>query len=70
MERDAFYTLKELAALLKVADKTIYSMAQDGQLPGFKVRGQWRFARKDIEAWIEEQKEIKNTRGKGCQIRR
>lgn len=59
MERDAFYTLKELAALLKVADKTIYSMAQDGQLPGFKVRGQWRFARKDIEAWIEEQKEMR-----------
>ena len=59
MERDAFYTLKELAALLKVADKTIYSMAQDGQVPGFKVRGQWRFARKDIEAWIEEQKEMR-----------
>jgi len=59
MEKDAFYTLKELAALLKVADKTIYSMARDGQLPGFKVRGQWRFARKDIEAWIEEQKEMR-----------
>ncbi|MEM5788120.1 MAG: helix-turn-helix domain-containing protein [Syntrophobacteraceae bacterium] len=59
MEKDAFYTLKELAALLKVADKTIYSMAQDGHLPGFKVRGQWRFARKDIETWIQEQKEMR-----------
>ncbi len=59
MEKDAFYTLKELAALLKVADKTIYSMAQDGQLPCFKVRGQWRFSRKDIEEWIEEQKETR-----------
>ena len=57
MNRDDIYTLKELAALLKVADRTIYAMAQSGQLPAFKVRGQWRFARKDIEAWIEEQKE-------------
>ncbi len=42
--------------LLKVAEKTVYTMAQKGELPAFKVRGQWRFKRDDIDAWIERQK--------------
>jgi excisionase family DNA binding protein len=50
------FTVKEVATLLKVGDKTVYSMAQTGKLPAFKVRGQWRFSRKDIDAWIEQQK--------------
>lgn len=49
--------LKDIAALLKVGEKTVYSMAQTGELPAFKVRGQWRFSRKDIDAWIEHQKQ-------------
>jgi excisionase family DNA binding protein len=49
-------TIKDVAALLKVGEKTIYSMAQSGELPAFKVRGQWRFSRKDLDAWIEQQK--------------
>ena len=48
--------LKDVAALLRVGEKTVYSMAQSGELPAFKVRGQWRFSRKDIDAWIEQQK--------------
>ena len=50
------FTVKEVATLLKVGEKTVYSMAQTGELPAFKVRGQWRFSRKDIDAWIEQQK--------------
>ena len=56
MLREEVFTLKEVAALLKVGEKTVYSMAQSGELPAFKVRGQWRFGRKDIDAWMEEQK--------------
>jgi excisionase family DNA binding protein len=48
--------LKDVVALLRVGEKTVYSMAQSGELPAFKVRGQWRFSRKDIDAWIEQQK--------------
>ena len=50
--------LKEIASLLKVGEKTVYSMAQAGELPAFKVRGQWRFSRMDIDAWIETQKHL------------
>ncbi|WP_217917274.1 helix-turn-helix domain-containing protein [Myxococcus sp. AM009] len=53
---DEILTLPEVAQLLKVAEKTVYSMAQRGQLPAFKVGGQWRFKRVDLDAWIEEQK--------------
>jgi excisionase family DNA binding protein len=51
---DEILTLKEVAKLLKVAEKTIYTMAQSKELPGFKVRGQWRFRREDIDAWIDK----------------
>lgn len=47
--------IREVAALLRVADKTAYTLSQSGDLPGFKVGGQWRFRRRDIEAWIDAQ---------------
>lgn len=53
---DPILTLPEVAVLLKVAEKTVYTMAQKGQIPAFKVRGQWRFKHDDIDAWIDEQK--------------
>lgn len=56
--------IKEVAALLKVGEKTVYSMAQSGELPGFKVRGQWRFSRNDIDDWIQKQKEATQATGK------
>ena len=49
---DEILTIRELAALLKIGEKTAYTMAQNGELPGFKVRDQWRFRRVDIDAWI------------------
>jgi excisionase family DNA binding protein len=53
---DEILTLPEVARLLKVAEKTVYTMAQRGALPAFKVGGQWRFKRADIDAWIERRK--------------
>ncbi|WP_112311374.1 methylation-associated defense system helix-turn-helix domain-containing protein MAD1 [Pseudogemmobacter bohemicus] len=53
---DPILTLPEVAVLLKVAEKTVYTMAQTGQIPAFKVRGQWRFKHDDLDAWIDEQK--------------
>uniref|UniRef100_UPI0040472140 methylation-associated defense system helix-turn-helix domain-containing protein MAD1 n=2 Tax=Yoonia sp. TaxID=2212373 RepID=UPI0040472140 len=54
--KDPILTLPEVAVLLKVAEKTVYTMAQKGQIPAFKVRGQWRFKHDDIDAWIDDQK--------------
>lgn len=49
---DEILTVAEVAVLLKVAEKTIYTMAQQSELPCFKVRGQWRFRRKDLDCWM------------------
>lgn len=56
MRHDEVLKIRDVAALLKVGEKTVYSMAQAGELPAFKVRGQWRFSRKDMDEWIDEQK--------------
>ncbi len=53
---DEIMTLPEVAKLLKIADKTVYTMSQKAEIPAFKVRGQWRFKRSDIYDWIEAQK--------------
>ena len=65
---DEILKLPEVAALLKVAEKTVYTMAQRAEIPAFKVRGQWRFKRQDIDAWIEQRKsESANPSGDGEQ---
>lgn len=55
---DQILTLKEVAAYLKLAEKTAYRLTSEGKLPGFKVGGSWRFKREDLEAWIEKQKGV------------
>ena len=53
---DQILTLKEVAAYLKLAEKTTYKLAAANKLPGFKVGGSWRFKKEDMDQWIEEQK--------------
>lgn len=48
-------TTRQLQDLLQVDRITIYRMLGDGRLRGFKVGGQWRFSREEIEAWLQEQ---------------
>ena len=52
---DEILTLKEVSAFLKVAEKTVSTLAQRGELPGFKVGGQWRFRRAMFEQWMVAQ---------------
>jgi len=47
-------TVKQLQDLLKVDRITIYRMLGDGRLTGFKVGGQWRFSRRQIDGWLQE----------------
>jgi len=48
-------TLKEVAAYLKINEKTAYRLTAEGKIPGFKVGGAWRFKRGEIESWIDVQ---------------
>jgi hypothetical protein len=42
-------------------------MAQTENLPAFKIRGQWRFSQKDIDAWTEQQKHTTQNFGESGQ---
>jgi len=53
---DEILTLKEVAEYLRLAEKTAYRLAAEGELPGFKVGGSWRFTKEDINRWIEKKK--------------
>ena len=45
---DKSITARELANLLKLGESTIYKLASNGQLPGFKIGDSWRFEMDEI----------------------
>ena len=58
MGHDEILTIPEVAELLKIAEKTVYALAQRRELPGFKVGGQWRFSRAAINDWIDARSRV------------
>ena len=50
-------TVRDVAAYLNVNEKTVYRLAQRGELPGFKVAGAWRFQQGDLDDWISARKQ-------------
>ncbi len=51
-------TVRDVAVYLNVDEKTIYRLAQRGDLPGFKVAGAWRFQSADLQRWIDQRKRL------------
>ncbi|MDF7801759.1 PTS sugar transporter subunit IIA [Pontiellaceae bacterium B1224] len=45
-------TIEEVAAYLRVSERTVYDWAQKGDLPGGKLGTTWRFKRNDVESWV------------------
>ncbi|HHK0271239.1 TPA: helix-turn-helix domain-containing protein [Pseudomonas aeruginosa] len=45
-------TLEEVAAYLKAGKRTVYRLAQRGEIPAFKLGGMWRFRRSELDRWI------------------
>lgn len=62
-------TVRAVADLLNVDEKTIYRLVQKGALPGFKVAGAWRFQRADIQRWIDGQKSAVNAMRKAKNLK-
>jgi excisionase family DNA binding protein len=44
--------IKEVAAWLRLAARTLRQWAELGIIPAFKMGRQWRFHRRDIETWL------------------
>ena len=45
-------TIAELAEWLQVEPQAIAELADEGELPGRKLGGEWRFAREAVLAWL------------------
>ena len=48
-ETQRYLTAGDVTRMLRIDKSTVYRMAEDGRLPGFKVGRQWRFLATDVE---------------------
>jgi two-component system, response regulator, stage 0 sporulation protein F len=55
-------TAQELSAYLKITTTTIYKLAQQGEVPAFKIGSEWRFKKDLVDRWLE--------RGAGLGVRK
>ncbi len=54
-EHEPFLTTDEVLGYLQVNLRTVYRLIDAGKLPAVRVGRQWRFRRKDIDAWLESE---------------
>jgi excisionase family DNA binding protein len=53
LENICLLTLSEAANLLQVSTRTLQRMIRNGELPAFKVGGQWRLRETQLRQWVE-----------------
>ena len=47
--------IADVAERLELSTNTVYTLAQRGELPAFKLAGKWRVRPEALEAWIRQQ---------------
>ncbi len=52
MSDDHFLTTEEVLDYLQVNLRTVYRLIKAGKIPAVRVGRQWRFRKKDIDAWL------------------
>ncbi|MCD6535133.1 MAG: helix-turn-helix transcriptional regulator [Deltaproteobacteria bacterium] len=58
MDTKQLLTTKEVAAYLKINEKKVYQLIQEGTIPCTRVVGKWLFPLEQINRWLEEQTEM------------
>jgi excisionase family DNA binding protein len=56
MMDDSFLTTEEVLDYLQVNLRTVYRLIKAGKIPAVRVGRQWRFRKRDIDAWLESQR--------------
>jgi len=62
MADEGFLTTEEVLEYLQVNLRTVYRLIKAGKIPAVRVGRQWRFRKRDIDAWLESQRP-RGTRG-------
>jgi excisionase family DNA binding protein len=52
MDCNDIMTLEEVAAYLKLKPQTIYTWAQEKEIPAAKIGKEWRFKKSIIDEWF------------------
>lgn len=52
---ESFLTTEDVLAYLQVNLRTVYRLIEAGKLPAVRVGRQWRFRRRDVDAWLDGQ---------------
>ena len=50
---EGFLTTEEVLEYLQVNLRTVYRLIKAGKIPAVRVGRQWRFRKRDIDAWLE-----------------
>src|SRR5262245_3981218 len=53
---EGFLTTEEVLDYLHVNLRTVYRLIKAGKIPAVRVGRQWRFRKRDIDAWLESQR--------------
>lgn len=53
---DVFLTTEEVLEYLQVNLRTVYRLIKAGKIPAVRVGRQWRFRKRDIDAWLDTQR--------------
>jgi excisionase family DNA binding protein len=56
MMDETFLTTEEVLEYLQVNLRTVYRLIKAGKIPAVRVGRQWRFRRRDIDAWLDSQR--------------
>jgi excisionase family DNA binding protein len=60
---DTFLTTEEVLEYLQVNLRTVYRLIKAGKIPAVRVGRQWRFRKRDIDAWLDSQRPRGGARG-------
>ncbi len=63
MAHPTILTVQEVAAYLRLHAVTVYRMAQNGELPAFRVGRRWRFKLDQIERWVNDHQAANSATG-------
>src|SRR5437867_4597064 len=55
MIEESFLTTEEVLEYLQVNLRTVYRLIKAGKIPAVRVGRQWRFRKRDIDAWLDSQ---------------
>ncbi len=58
MDAKQLLTTREVATYLKINEKKVYQLIQEGTIPCTRVVGKWLFPLDQINRWLEEQTEL------------